>query len=116
MTKHKWLGMGLSGLLAGFVTGLLGAGGGMILVPALTRLTDLAEDQIFPASVSIVLPICIISILFGCFGSISSAFPYLIGSTLGGLAAGIWGSKIPVKWLHRVLGALILWGGIRCLC
>jgi uncharacterized membrane protein YfcA len=46
----------------------------------------------------------------------STALPYLLGSAIGGVAAGLWGKKIPVKWLHRLLGALILWGGIRYLC
>ena len=116
MRKRKWLGMGIAGLLSGMVTGLLGAGGGMILVPALTRLTDLDEAQVFPASVSIILPVCIVSILFHNGGSLPAAFPYLIGSLLGGLAAGFWGRRIPVKWLHRALGLLILWGGVRFLC
>lgn len=116
MRKRKWLGMGIAGLLSGMVTGLLGAGGGMILVPALTRLTDLDEKQVFPASVSIILPVCIVSILFHGGGSFPAAFPYLIGSLLGGLAAGFWGRRIPVKWLHRALGLLILWGGVRFLC
>ena len=44
------------------------------------------------------------------------ALPYLFGSAVGGWAAGMWGRKIPVKWLHRGLGILILWGGYRYLC
>jgi Na+/H+ antiporter NhaC len=35
---------------------------------------------------------------------------------IGVLLAGIIGKKIPVLWLHRILGVLILWGGIRYLC
>ena len=42
--------------------------------------------------------------------------PYLIGSAFGGVAAGLWGRKIPTLWLHRFLGAMILWGGVRYLC
>ncbi len=89
----------------------------MILVPLLTRLTDLQETQIFPASVSVILPICLVSLAVGT-ESIpwSEASPYLLGSVLGGIATGLWGHKIPVVWLHRGLGLLILWGGIRYLC
>lgn len=119
MKKFTWLPIAVAGLCAGAVTGLLGAGGGMILVPLLTKWGGLEEDQVFPASVSIILPICIISLLFqGRSSAITFAdvLPYLLGSGIGGIAVGFWGRKIPVKWLHRILGALILWGGIRYLC
>ena len=110
--------MVLAGILAGAANGLLGAGGGMLLVPLLT-LTDLRENEVFPASVSIILPICIISLLitFPTEGfSWGETVPYLIASGIGGILAGIFGRKIPTLWLHRILGLLILWGGVRFLC
>lgn len=108
-----------AGFLAGAVNGLLGAGGGMVLVPLLTLLTDIDDSDIFPASVSIIFPICIISLSVGAATQslpVSQALPYLIGSIGGGVLAGITAKKIPVKWLHRGLGVLILWGGVRYLC
>ena len=111
--------MMLAGAFAGAVNGLFGAGGGMVLVPLLTLLTALDDTEIFPASLSIILPLCLISLgVTALHGPIpwASAFPYLIGSAAGGFAAGIWGRKIPVKWLHRGLGILIISGGIRYLC
>lgn len=112
------MGAGLAGAGAGAVNGLFGAGGGMVLVPLLTALTDLEESEVFPASVSIILPICITSLTFTAFqGGIAwkEAIPYLIGSTAGGILAGLLGKKIPTPWLHRGLGLLILWGGVRYL-
>jgi uncharacterized membrane protein YfcA len=111
--------MCLSGLCAGIVNGLFGAGGGMVLVPLLTTRTDLEEEQIFPSSVAIILPICIISLFMSANVttlSWSEILPYLLGSTAGGLLAAIFGKKIPTLWLHRTLGLLILWGGVRYLC
>lgn len=116
--KKSW-GLPLAGFCAGAVNGLFGAGGGMVLVPLLTGLTDLSEEEVFPASISIILPLCIVSLTVTAFTrglSLTGVLPYLIGGALGGLAAGRWGRKIPVTWLHRGLGVLILWGGVRYLC
>lgn len=111
-------GAALAGLGAGVLNGLLGAGGGMVLAPLLKATTNLEEETIFPCSVAILFPICIVSLLFSAGWesfSLSLALPYLLGSFLGGTAAGLWGKRIPTLWLHRVLGCLIVWGGIRYL-
>ena len=119
MKKKSWLGMALSGLAAGAVAGLFGAGGGMVLVPLLTLLTPLEESEVFPSSITIILPVCLVTLaVSAAVGTVpwQDALPYLFGSATGGWAAGMWGRKIPVKWLHRGLGILILWGGYRYLC
>ena len=114
----SYIGAGLAGLGAGTLNGLFGAGGGMVLVPLLRTLTDAEEDTLFPCSIVTLLPVCIVSLLFSNGWeqfSFLQALPYLIGSGLGGVCAGIWGKRIPVLWLHRILGILIVWGGIRYL-
>ncbi len=119
MKRLEHFGMALAGGLAGAVNGLFGAGGGMVLVPLLTCLTPLKEEAVFPASVSIILPICLVSLtVTGLTGQIpwQASLPYLMGSAAGGVLSGIFGKKIPVLWLRRGLGILILWGGIRYLC
>ena len=115
----KKCGIPLAGFCAGAVNGLFGAAGGMVLVPLLTALTTLNEDEIFPASISIILPICLVSLGFTALSDgleWRAALPYLFGSAVGGIAAGLIGRRIPAKWLHRLLGLLILWGGVRYLC
>lgn len=112
------LGCIITGLCAGTLNCLFGAGGGMVLVPLLSSVTDIPEDSLFPSSVSILFPICVISLLFSQGWeqfSFWQAAPYLTGSVIGGICAGLWGKKIPSVWLHRTLGCLILWGGIRYL-
>ena len=118
LQKSK-LGLVLAGLGAGAVNGLFGAGGGMVLVPLLTSFVKLEDDEVFPSSVSIILPICLVTLALSWPADgidWGKTIPYLAGSTLGGIAAGILGKKISVKWLHRLLGILILWGGVRYLC
>ena len=104
-----------AGLAAGIVNGLFGAGGGMVLVPLLGWLTKMEDDEIFASSLSIILPICIVSLVSSQTIAWQDALQWLPGSAIGGMLAGIWGKKIPVKWLHRGLGIFIIWGGLRYL-
>ena len=118
MKQFKNAGAAIAGACAGAVNGLFGAGGGMLLVPLLTKLTDLEDDEVLPASISIVLPICVVSLCFSAMkGGLpwAEASPYLLGSAAGGILAALVGKKIPTLWLHRGLGLLILWGGVRYL-
>ena len=117
MRKTRYLGPVLAGGAAGVVNGLFGAGGGMVLVPLLCMLTDLEDDQVFPASVSIILPVCLVSLAmrFDNAALGGNNIWYLAASALGGILAGFLAKKIPTVWLHRALGILILWGGIRYL-
>ena len=119
MRKNTKLGITLAGTGAGTVNGLFGAGGGMVLIPLLSLLSDLDDDAVFPASVSIILPICLVSLSFTFQASAMpwhTAIPYLIGSAAGGILAGLFGKAIPTKWLHHALGLLIIWGGFRYIC
>ena len=116
MLYNKKYGLWIAGAAAGAVAGLFGAGGGMVLVPLLSTLTDLEEDEVFRASVSIILPICVVSIVMTrCYPPFRTVLPYLLGSCVGGLLSPRISRHIPTLWLHRVLGILILWGGVRYL-
>lgn len=118
MHRSYSLGAGLSGFLAGIVNGIFGGAGGMVLIPALSRWTDAAPESIFPLSVSVMLPVCVLSLyLSSRTGPLpwTNALPYLLGSTVGGVLAGCLGKKLPTLWLHRIFGAMLLWGGFRYL-
>ena len=118
MKNHKLLGPILAGFGAGAVNGSFGIGGGMILIPLMGLLTDWKDEEIFASSLSIILPICLVTLTATALtGPIAwdEAVPYLIGSTLGGVLAGFWGRMIPVQLLHKALGLLIIWGGVRYL-
>ena len=114
-----WWKFVLAGMAAGAVNGLFGAGGGMILLPILGWIGILDKQSLFPASVCIMLPICVTSLLISGLQTaipFSEALPYLLGSIPGGILAGKFAQRIPLHWLHRGLGLMILWGGIRYLC
>lgn len=119
MDKRYIFGTALAGACAGAVTGLFGAGGGMVLIPLLRLLTNLEEAEYFPFSISVILPLCLIILISDANSQPlpwAMALPYLIGSGIGGTMAGLWENRIPVQWLHWLLGGLILWGGLRYLC
>ena len=108
----------LAGLAAGFVNGFFGAGGGMVLVPLLIWLVGLPDKLAFSSAISIILPLCVVSlVIYGRHDMLplSDALPYLLGGAGGGVLAGLWFQKVPAKWLHLALGALILLGGVRLL-
>ena len=116
MSEILWL--SAIGTAAGAVNGLFGAGGGLVLVPLLGKKVGLQEDARFPTSIAIMAPVCITALVFtkGSYLQFAAALPYLLGSAVGGLGAGLWGQRIPTVWLHRILGCMILWGGVRYLC
>lgn len=118
MKYSKQIGSLVAGAGAGIVNGLFGAGGGMILIPMLTLLTPVEEDDLFGVSIATILPICLISISATAISTSlpwKEALPWLPASAAGGVLAGIFGKKIPTRWLHRCLGILIVWGGLRYL-
>lgn len=112
------IGAAAAGLLAGIVNGIFGGAGGMVLIPALHLLTDIKEDALFPMSVSVMLPVCLLSLWLLSRTAVlpwTDARPYLLGSAAGGILVGLLEQRIPTLWLHRFFGILILWGGIRYL-
>lgn len=114
--RKKNRGSWICGAMAGVVNGLFGAGGGMVLIPLLRKLTDLEEKEIFACSVAVILPLSAVTLgmyFLNGGGITSQGIPYIIGGALGGIGAGILLKKIKAKWLHRLLGAFILYGGLR---
>lgn len=115
MKKEKF-GAVLAGALAGLANGLFGAGGGMVLLPVLEKTTDLKPKELFASSVCVILPISLVSVgvYFWQGGDfVTESVPYLIGGAGGGVMAGLLLKRLPTKLLHYILGAFILWGGLR---
>ena len=83
--RGTWLRAGLTGAAAGAVNGLFGAGGGMLLLPLLNRLTDLREHEAFACSVCTMLPLSVVSlVVYWLRGGefLTAALPYLAGGAL----------------------------------
>ena len=118
MKAGKTLRCALAGGAAGLANGFFGGGGGSVLVPLLTRLCGLSQRRAFATSVAVILPLCVLSagiyLLRGGL-DVTAALPYLLGGTVGGWLGGKWFRGMKMAWLKRLFGALLLYGGARCL-
>lgn len=101
----------LSGAVAGFLSGLLGVGGGFVLVPALQRFTNLSIQSVTVTSLAVI---AIVS-TFGVINSIGAGvFNYEIGVTFaaaaltGMLTGRLVSSRMPSAHLKKAFGAMCL--------
>ncbi len=118
MKKCGKLPFALAGGAAGLANGFFGGGGGSVFVPLLTRTCGLNQRQAFATSVAVILPLCALSAAVYLFRGgleMGAALPYLIGGTVGGWLGGRWFRGMKIAWLKRLFGALLLYGGARCL-
>lgn len=107
-----------TGAATGLVNGLLGAGGGMVLVPLLMWVAKLEKHKSLATSVAIIAPLCVVSA--AVYFLKGNALPggviwYIIGGVAGGTVAGIYLKKVPAVWLLRAFGSLMIVSGIKML-
>ena len=106
----------VTGALAGAANGFFGSGGGLFLVPLFTRWLHMDQKKAFATSVAVIFPLSAVSlaVYFWKGGlDLGGALPYLLGGLAGGLLSGKLFDKVSITLLRRVLGLLILYGGIR---
>ena len=98
-----------SGGLAGFLSGLLGVGGGFVIVPALKRYTDLPVNSIVATSLGVLAIIAgggtIFSALSGNL-NFNIAAPFSLGALLGLLVGRAFGKKLSGPRLQQIFSAL----------
>ena len=108
----------VAGGAAGLANGFFGGGGGMVLVPLLTRWCGLEQRKAFATSIAVILPLCALSsAIYWLRGGLDFmlALPYLLGGLLGGFLGGRMFKKLNMVWLRRAFALLILYGGARAL-
>lgn len=111
-----------TGAAAGFLGGFLGAGGGILLVYALSALNpDKSPAGVrnnFAATVACVLPVTALSaVLYAEAGhfSLSDAYPLFIPAAAGGLIGAWLLDRIDTAVLKKIFSVLVLWGGASML-
>lgn len=105
------------GFFIGIINGLLGAGGGMLAVPILTK-SGLNQTQAHATSVAVIFPLSVFSaFLYLKAGRVQlpDAYAYLPWGIAGALI-GVWLlPKIPRKLLRRLFALLTVFAGLRLL-
>lgn len=108
----------LAGGAGGLINGLFGGGGGMVLLPLLTKWSGLDPRCAFATCVAAILPMCGVSAgiyLWQVRPSAELVLPCLAGGVLGGLAGGLSFRRVPVRLLKVLFGLFLLYGGVRYL-
>lgn len=106
-----------AGGAAGLVNGLFGGGGGMVLLPCLSK-SGMEAKHAFATCVAVIFPICLVSaavFLLRTEFDWAAALPYLIGGAAGGAVGGKLFRNVSSVWLRRLFAAFMLYGGVRYL-
>lgn len=111
----------IGGLLAGFVNGLLGAGGGIILVFTLAALVgedSEAKRSIYANALAVMLPLSVFTLTrYAGSGALERPASgigaiYILGAAAGGVAGGVLLGKLRGRNLTRLFAILTLISGI----
>lgn len=106
------------GVLAGFLSGLLGVGGGVVMVPLLALLMGLEQHLAQGISMLVIIPTSIIGIWqLRKKGLIdySAALYFAVGSIAGSYISGNLVNEIPEDNLRMIFGVFITLVGVRML-
>src|SRR5690348_9075747 len=107
----------LLGVIIGALSGVVGIGGGIIIVPALVYLFHMSQHKAQGTSLGALLaPIGALA-FWQYYKSgnvdVSAAIAIAFGFLLGGYFGGMWAQNIPEIALKRTFGALLLLIGAR---
>ena len=109
----------LTGIVSGFINGLFGAGGGVISVLALTMFLKTEKKKAHATTVMAILAFSLVSIFtYGMKGNVDwiSAVTAGLSGAVGGAVGAYLLKKIPVKYVSKIFGILMLASSWRLLC
>ena len=101
--------LALSGLVTGFLSGLLGVGGGFVIVPALCRATDLPMNSIVATSLMVIALVSSFAVASSAFAGhmdFSIAWPFAAGALAGMLVGRTIAPRIAGPKLQQCFAVL----------
>ncbi len=108
----------LAAALAGVVNGLFGGGGGMVLLPMLSREKELQGHALFANSLALMLPLSLVNLAVTALSEplpLGQAAPYLLGGAAGALVGSRFFGRVPTRFLRRLFAAFLLYAGVKYL-
>lgn len=116
--KHKTLRELICGALIGAINGLLGSGGGIVAVFALSHL-GLEQKNAHATSIAVILPLCIASaaiyFLTGSASFEAHHFWLLAGGLIGGIIGALLLGKLSGKFTDVLFAVIIAASGVYML-
>lgn len=107
----------LYAVLTGIINSAIGAGGGMISVPAMKKF-GLNQKKAQATTLAVILPLTVISaVIYALNGFYSpvDAFKYIPFGFLGAVVGVKLTEKIKNKILKKIFALFMIWSGIRML-
>lgn len=109
-----YLGLGLA---AGILSGLIGIGGGILIVPTLVFLCKFSQQEAQGTSLAMMIPpiglLAVLTYYQQGYVNIKVAILLCIGFILGGLLGAKMAIAIPKEMLSKVFGVALLLVGVK---
>lgn len=114
--EFSWYKAAIVGAVAGFISGLLGIGGGVIVVPGLVLLVGLNQYSAAATSVATIVGSSAAALYtFAGNGSVdwSTAAIVFAGAAVGAWVGARWMDKIPEHWLAGIFALVLASAAVR---
>lgn len=101
----------LTGGVAGFLSGLLGVGGGFIIVPSMQKISNLENRMIVATTLAMIALVSLVSVAaYAGHTTIlwKIALPFTLASLLGSLAGRQAAAKLKAKTKHIIFGSIAI--------
>lgn len=102
----------LIGLVAGAVSGLLGLGGGIIVIPALVMFAGFTQHEAHGTSLGLLLPPIGILAVYNYYNeglvNVKAAGLMIITFLVGSYITSKFAVDVPEQWLKKIFGVFLL--------
>lgn len=109
----------LLGFVVGIISGIIGIGGGVVLVPALIWMLGMDQHKAQGTSLAALLPPIGILAFWAYYrhgnADLRVGLLLAVGFAVGGLFGGLGAQYIPELWLRRIFAGVLIGIGVKLL-